>query len=199
MRSVGKIPTGRVVSRIKPIMGHPVHLDRDRQWDALDDQGSQYDANGKLRNWWSKEDLMNFRERSIGLIAQYDHYSPLPNLFVNGQNTLSENIADLTGIIMAYAALQRTHSCSYIYGVVCADGDLVVALGYAVAVPGRSYVPCTRLYRGDLPPDNDHRIIFGLSGTFGQRTIQSAGGGFGQRRVIGNDSQAYRQVGYNAR
>ncbi|MDR3483270.1 MAG: M13 family metallopeptidase [Burkholderiaceae bacterium] len=71
---------------------------------SFDDQGSQFDAQGRLRNWWSAEDLAHFKKSSAALAAQFSTYRPFPDLAVNGQQTLSENIADLAGLTAAYDA-----------------------------------------------------------------------------------------------
>jgi putative endopeptidase len=71
---------------------------------SFDDQGSQFDASGRFRNWWTKEDVDHFKTASAKLVAQYNTYRPLPDLAVNGQLTLSENIADLAGLAAAYDA-----------------------------------------------------------------------------------------------
>jgi putative endopeptidase len=69
---------------------------------SFDDQGSQFDADGRLANWWTKEDFEHFQAAAEKLAAQYDAYEPLPGLHVNGKLTLSENIADVAGISAAY-------------------------------------------------------------------------------------------------
>jgi putative endopeptidase len=74
---------------------------------GFDDQGSQFDAEGNLKNWWAEKDLAMFKEKGKAYVKQYDKYEPLPGLFVQGQFTLGENIGDLGGIIMAYEGLQR--------------------------------------------------------------------------------------------
>jgi putative endopeptidase len=74
---------------------------------GFDDQGSQFDADGNLKNWWSPEDLKKFQEKGKALAAQYSKYEPLPGVFVQGQFTLGENIGDLGGINVAYDGLQR--------------------------------------------------------------------------------------------
>lgn len=73
---------------------------------GFDDQGSRFDANGNMVNWWSEEDLSNFTERGQNLVAQFNEYEPLDSLHVNGQLTLGENIGDLGGIHLAWDALQ---------------------------------------------------------------------------------------------
>jgi putative endopeptidase len=71
---------------------------------GFDDQGSKYDATGALQNWWQLDDRKNFDARTGALAKQYNAYSPVPGMFVNGQLTLGENIADLAGVTVAQAA-----------------------------------------------------------------------------------------------
>jgi putative endopeptidase len=68
---------------------------------AFDDQGSKYDASGRLHNWWTAEDRRNFDARTAQLAQQYERYEALPGLHVNGKLTLGENIADLAGLVIA--------------------------------------------------------------------------------------------------
>jgi predicted metalloendopeptidase len=71
---------------------------------SFDDQGSQFDAEGRLSNWWTKEDFDHFKAAGEALAAQFDAYRPFPELAVNGHQTLSENIADVAGLLAAYDA-----------------------------------------------------------------------------------------------
>jgi len=71
---------------------------------SFDDQGSQFDAYGRLLNWWTPEDLAHFRASADRLAAQFDAYEPLPGMHVSGRLTLSENIADVAGLSVAYDA-----------------------------------------------------------------------------------------------
>jgi predicted metalloendopeptidase len=71
---------------------------------SFDDQGSQFDAEGRLASWWTKEDLDHFKAAGEALAAQFDAYRPFPDLAVNGHQTLSENIADVAGLLAAYDA-----------------------------------------------------------------------------------------------
>jgi len=71
---------------------------------GFDDQGSQYDGDGNLRDWWTADDHKNFGAKTAMLVAQYDSYSPLPGYNVNGKLTLGENIADNSGVAIAYKA-----------------------------------------------------------------------------------------------
>lgn len=71
---------------------------------CFDDQGALFDATGKLSNWWTKDDLAQFQAAAAKLVKQYDGYQPFPDLAMNGKLTLSENIADLAGLAVAYDA-----------------------------------------------------------------------------------------------
>jgi len=74
---------------------------------SFDDQGSQFDAAGRFRNWWTPADLSHFKETSAVLVKQYNDYKPFTDLHENGQLTLSENIADLAGLSAAYDAYKQ--------------------------------------------------------------------------------------------
>src|SRR6266513_1646450 len=74
---------------------------------GFDDEGRQFDAVGNLRDWWSPESAAKFKERSKAVVQQYSEYEPLPGLHVNGELTQGENIADIGGVKLAYAALQK--------------------------------------------------------------------------------------------
>jgi predicted metalloendopeptidase len=71
---------------------------------AFDDQGSRFDGEGNLRNWWTADDRKNFEVRTSSLAAQYDAFSPLPGYHVNGKLTLGENAADNAGLAIALRA-----------------------------------------------------------------------------------------------
>jgi predicted metalloendopeptidase len=74
---------------------------------GFDDQGRQFDAAGNLRDWWTPASAAKFKERSQAIVKQFNDYEPLPSLHVNGELTQGENIADLGGVKLAYAALQK--------------------------------------------------------------------------------------------
>ena len=74
---------------------------------GFDDQGSQYDGDGNLRDWWTAEPTASAsRPRPRQLVAQYTAYEPVPGYKVNGELTLGENIADNSGLAIAYKAYQ---------------------------------------------------------------------------------------------
>ncbi|MCJ8167405.1 M13 family metallopeptidase [Pontibacter sp. E15-1] len=75
---------------------------------GFDDSGSQYDKDGTLRNWWTEKDLAQFKEKAQSLATQYDNYTVLDTIHVNGKLTLGENIGDLGGLNAAYEAFKMT-------------------------------------------------------------------------------------------
>jgi predicted metalloendopeptidase len=82
---------------IVAVIGHEVSH-------GFDDQGSQYDADGNLRDWFTKEDHDRFAAKTRALVAQYNAYEPVPGYHLNGELTLGENIADNSGLALAYKA-----------------------------------------------------------------------------------------------
>ncbi|MDR3721617.1 MAG: M13 family metallopeptidase [Candidatus Acidoferrales bacterium] len=75
---------------------------------GFDDQGAQFDADGNLKSWWTPEDLKNFRERGDCIAKQFDAFEVEPGLHGNGKLEEGESIADLGGLVIAYAAFQKT-------------------------------------------------------------------------------------------
>jgi len=73
---------------------------------GFDDQGSKSDAKGVQRNWWTDADRIAFEAKAANLAAQYSAYEPIEGNFVNGKNSLGENIGDVGGLAMAYHAYQ---------------------------------------------------------------------------------------------
>jgi putative endopeptidase len=69
---------------------------------TFDSEGSAFDSKGRLRNWWTSDDLAHFEAANAKLAAQYDDYKPFPDLALNGRQTLAENIADVAGLAAAY-------------------------------------------------------------------------------------------------
>jgi putative endopeptidase len=75
---------------------------------SFDDQGALFDAQGRLRNWWTKEDFAHFEAAGKQLAEQFNAYHPFPDVSVNGEQTLSENIADVAGLSVAHDAWRLT-------------------------------------------------------------------------------------------
>ncbi len=77
---------------------------------GFDDEGRKYDEMGNLRNWWSKEDSIQFDRRSLKLVQQFDKMVPIDTLHINGRATLGENLADLGGILIGLDAFKQTET-----------------------------------------------------------------------------------------
>jgi len=75
---------------------------------GFDDQGRQYDAVGNIRDWWTEQDNDKFKDRAQKIIDQFSLYEPLDSLFINGELTQGENIADLGGLTIAFNAFKKT-------------------------------------------------------------------------------------------
>ncbi|MBA4133291.1 MAG: peptidase M13 [Flavobacterium sp.] len=75
---------------------------------GFDDQGSAFDGTGTMKNWWTPQDLAAFKKRTSALVAQYNSFKAFPDLNVNGDFTLGENIGDLGGLSIAIKAYKAT-------------------------------------------------------------------------------------------
>ncbi len=111
---------------IGAIIGHEISH-------GFDDQGSQYDEKGNLRDWWTKEDRDRFGEKTKALVAQYDAFSPVPGYHVNGALTLGENIADNSGLAIAYKAYHLSLGGQPAPVIDGLTGDQRFYIGYAQA------------------------------------------------------------------
>jgi putative endopeptidase len=85
---------------IGAVIGHEVSH-------SFDSLGAEFDADGRLRNWWTPQDFARFKGAGTALVKQFDAYEPLPGVHVKGQQTLGENIADVAGLA---AALDAYHA-----------------------------------------------------------------------------------------
>ncbi len=94
-------PAAMDYGAIGSVIGHEISH-------SFDDQGAQFDDTGKLANWWTKDDFAHFSASGTALAKQYDGYRPFPDLAVNGTLTLSENIADVAGLAVAYDAYRAS-------------------------------------------------------------------------------------------
>jgi putative endopeptidase len=90
-----KAPAAANYGAIGTVIGHEISH-------TFDSEGAAFDAKGRVRNWWTDEDLAHFESTTAALAAQYDTYKPFPDLHLNGKQTLGENIADLAGVAAAY-------------------------------------------------------------------------------------------------
>ena len=75
---------------------------------SFDNTGADFDAQGRLANWWTPADLAHFTATGQQLVKQFDQYEPLPGLHVNGQQTLGEDIADVSGLTISYIAYHKS-------------------------------------------------------------------------------------------
>jgi putative endopeptidase len=104
---------------------------------GFDDQGRKIDADGALRDWWTKEDAAKFEARARVLGEQYSRFEPIPGAHVNGALTMGENIADLGGLTLA---LDAYHSSLHGQPAPVIDGltgEQRVLLGWAQAWRGK--------------------------------------------------------------
>jgi putative endopeptidase len=77
---------------------------------GFDDQGRQYDAEGNLKNWWTKKDEDEFSKRASAIIKQFNEFNPVDTLHINGNATQGENIADLGGMLLGLDAFKKTEA-----------------------------------------------------------------------------------------
>ncbi|RYZ56289.1 MAG: M13 family peptidase [Sphingobacteriales bacterium] len=75
---------------------------------GFDDQGRQYDKDGNLNDWWTKDDATKFDQKAKVVVNQFNSYTVLDSMHVNGELTLGENLADLGGLAIAYEAFKKT-------------------------------------------------------------------------------------------
>jgi putative endopeptidase len=98
---------------------------------GFDDQGRKSDGDGNLRDWWTAEDARNFDARAAKLGAQFESYTPLPGMKINGKLTMGENIGDLSGIAVAYRAYKMSLNGKPAPVIGGFTGDQRFFLGYA--------------------------------------------------------------------
>ena len=100
---------------------------------GFDDQGSKFDAMGNLNNWWTKEDSIKFYSKTKMIVNQFNQYNPVDSLYINGNFTQGENIADLGGIIMGYEAFKKTKQYQNNEIIATLTPDHRFFLGFALA------------------------------------------------------------------
>jgi predicted metalloendopeptidase len=134
---------------IGAIIGHEISH-------SFDDQGALFDAAGKLSNWWTREDFAHFRQQSARLVEQYNAYKPFPDLAVNGKLTLSENIADVAGLAIAYDAYRLSLGSREAPSAQNLTGDQQFFLSFAQMWRAKSREAALRrriLTDGHAPPE----------------------------------------------
>jgi putative endopeptidase len=111
---------------------------------SFDDQGALFDASGRLRNWWTKEDFAHFEAAGQRLAAEFDRYRPFPDVAVNGKLTLSENIADVAGLGAAYNAWRLTLNGKPARGADGFSGEQLFFLSFAQSWRDKVREPAAR-------------------------------------------------------
>lgn len=115
-------PAAANYGAIGTVIGHEISH-------TFDTLGSTFDSKGRLRNWWSPEDLKHFEAATQRLADQYDTYKPFPDLAINGKQTLAENIADVAGISAAYDGLKASGKPMPAEAGFSADQQFFIAFG----------------------------------------------------------------------
>jgi endothelin-converting enzyme/putative endopeptidase len=131
---------------------------------GFDDKGAKYDAQGRLRNWWTPEDQKRFEEKTACVARQFDGYFIEPNIHHNGELVLGESIADLAGVKIAYLALkkaQEKHPAPSSDGFT-ADQQFFIAWGQFRADEIRPETQ-RKMVQGDPHPIAKYRVIGPLS------------------------------------
>lgn len=100
---------------------------------SFDNTGAEFNAAGKLHNWWTTEDQVHFKEASKRLVEQYDAYEVLPGLHISGEQTLGENIADVAGLAAAFDAYKMSISDTPLPVVQGLSGDQRFFISFAQA------------------------------------------------------------------
>ena len=129
---------------------------------GFDDQGSKYDAAGNLRNWWTPADRAEFDKRSAALGDQYSGFEALPGLNVNGKLTMGENIGDLAGVTIAYAAYKLSLGDSTPPTLDGYSGDQRFFLGWAQAWRSNTSDQLTRQLVLSNPHSPDRFRVVGV-------------------------------------
>jgi predicted metalloendopeptidase len=111
---------------------------------SFDDQGAQFDATGRLANWWTPEDLAHFKASAAKLIKQYDGYRPFPDLAVNGTLTVNENIADVAGLATAFDAYRLSFDGKEAPAVQGLTGDQQFFISFAQGWRRKAREPAVR-------------------------------------------------------
>ncbi|HKC64474.1 MAG TPA: M13 family metallopeptidase, partial [Pyrinomonadaceae bacterium] len=125
---------------------------------SFDDQGSQFDARGRLLNWWTPDDLAHFRASADRLVAEFDKYEPLPGIHVNGRLTLSENIADVAGLSVAYDGYRNAYGGKAAPDAQGFTGDQRFFLAYGQSWRGKQRPESLRLQlTGDGHAPDEYR------------------------------------------
>jgi putative endopeptidase len=135
---------------------------------GFDDQGRQYDAQGRLRDWWTPSTAAKYKVQADRLAAQFDEYEPIAGVRIKGRLTLGENLADLGGLETAYAAYRRyvsRHGEPAVLGGL--TGDQRFFLAYAAAWQGKLREGALRSQLLSNPHSPDKYRVNGIVRNFG--------------------------------
>ncbi len=131
---------------------------------GFDDQGSKFDENGNLNNWWTPDDSTKFYNKTRMMVRQFNQYNPIDRLHINGELTLGENIADLGGIIMGYEAFKKTRQYLYQGTIDKMTPDQRFFLGFALAwMVNQRPEAIANQVRSDVHSPPKYRVIGTLS------------------------------------
>lgn len=114
---------------------------------GFDDQGRQFAANGNLMDWWTKEDADKFKARADRVVNEYNNFTVLDTLHVNGRLTLGENLADLGGLSIAYEAFSKTKQFKEAKAI---DG---------FTPDQRFFLSWAQVWRSNTTPENEAQLI----------------------------------------
>ena len=110
---------------------------------GFDDQGRQYDYQGNLKDWWTKEDAVKFKEKADRVVRQFSGYTVLDTVHVNGNLTLGENLADLGGTMIAFQAFKKTAQ---------GKGDVKID---GFTPDQRFFLGFSQVWRGNITAENE--------------------------------------------
>ncbi len=143
---------------------------------SFDDQGAQFDAQGRLANWWTKEDMAKFTAIADRLVAQYNAYEPLPGVHLNGKLTLSENIADVAGVSAAFEGYKIAYAGKPLPEIdgFTADQRFFIGYGQAWRVKARPEALRSRLMTdGHAPGEYRADTVRNLDAWYGAFGVRS--------------------------
>jgi predicted metalloendopeptidase len=128
---------------------------------GFDDQGRKSDGNGVFRDWWTEEDVARFKEKADMLVTQYDGFSPLEGMTINGDLTLGENIGDLGGLEIAYHAYKLSLGGKEAPVIDGLTGDQRFFLGFAQVWKGKMR---DEILTNQLASDPHSPVMFRVNG-----------------------------------
>lgn len=127
---------------------------------GFDDQGSRYDGDGNLRDWWTREDRERYAARTKALVDQYSAFEVLPGYRLNGELTLGESIADNSGLSIAHRAYVRSlhGKAAPALGGLTGDQRFFISFARIWRSKQRDSYAIARI-KGDPHPDEPHRVL----------------------------------------